>query len=297
MIDNALINNPPEHNRTILKYFENFPVYLLSHQLTYHRKVRHIQPGLEITFTHEGRATFVVGHQSYIQTAGSLMIVPGHIPHQVFIDPMMKYKRTVLCIDSREPHNKNVFGLHSLVEGNWFASAGLAHLKMTRKEYIQFIQLVRQMEEEMKLKLSGWRSMLLSQLMGISVLLQRKLEQHHNIDDLSPESIQNANVVDMCCQYIQKGLQDDLSLQRMAKLVSVSPEHLTRLFRKEKGMAYYRYVLLQRIEESKRLLIELPELSVTDIAHSVGFSSSVQYSRMFKQITGLTPSDFRRING
>lgn len=293
IVDTSLITHSPIQNMEIASHFSWFPVYVREHQLLYHRKSRHTQPGLEITFTHSGRAAFVVGNRIHMQHAGSLVMVPGHIPHQIFIAPDMKYRRTVLCIDFQGLREQAEDGLHSLLEPEWFLQAGFRHLTLQPETFAELIGFTHKMSEEMKAQRSGWRRMVLSHLMGVSVLLQRTMERDAEHRAEEPRGLKGHELVELCCRYIEDHLQEDLSLQKVAKRFSVSPEHLTRLFRKERGDAFYRHVLLQRILRSERLLLAFPEMSVTEVAGAVGFSSSIQFSRMFKRFLDQTPSEFR----
>lgn len=293
IVDPSLITHSPIQNMEITRHFSWFPVYVREHQLTYHRKSWHTQPGLEITLTHSGRAAFVVGDRIYMQHAGSLMMVPGHIPHQVFIAPDMKYHRTVLCLDYNGLQEQVGDGLHSLLEPEWFLQSGFRHLTLQPDTFAELVGLTHKLSEEMKAQRSGWRRMVLSHVMGISVLLQRMTERDAGLQAEESRGLKGQELVELCCRYIEDHLQEDLSLQNVAKRFSVSPEHLTRLFRKERGDAFYRYVLLQRILRSKRLLLAFPEMSVTEVAGAVGFSSSIQFSRMFKRFLDQTPSEFR----
>lgn len=64
---------------------------------------------------------------------------------------------------------------------------------------------------------------------------------------------------------------------------------------KETGMPYTRYVLHRRISESCSLLSESDE-SIEFIAGYVGFSDSKAFRSEFKELTGMSPREYRRIN-
>ena len=57
-------------------------------------------------------------------------------------------------------------------------------------------------------------------------------------------------------------------------------------------MSFYKYLNQKRIENAERLLIN-PEVSVTEVSLSSGFTSLSSFIRMFKQIKGCTPSEYR----
>ena len=70
--------------------------------------------------------------------------------------------------------------------------------------------------------------------------------------------------------------------------------YLTNLFSEVEGQKIEQYMILQRIEKVKELLV-YDELSLSEIADKTGFSSSAHLSGQFKKMTGLTPSYFKKI--
>jgi AraC family transcriptional regulator len=64
------------------------------------------------------------------------------------------------------------------------------------------------------------------------------------------------------------------------------------VFRASFGIAPYRFVMQQRIEEVRRMLAR-PDLSATQIATALGFSSQSHLVKVFRQFTGVTPKQYR----
>jgi AraC family transcriptional regulator len=94
--------------------------------------------------------------------------------------------------------------------------------------------------------------------------------------------------------YINQHLQQDLSIEAIAALVQLSPYHFSRLFKQSTGLSPYQYILHCRIDYAKQLL-QQPHLSISEIAHSVGFVSQSHFHRHFKRIVGSTPRQFRSL--
>lgn len=71
---------------------------------------------------------------------------------------------------------------------------------------------------------------------------------------------------------------------------------LSKLFSEVEGITIEQYFILQKIERAKELLV-YGELSLTEIAYELGYSSVAHISSQFKKVTGLTPSHFRNLRG
>jgi len=97
---------------------------------------------------------------------------------------------------------------------------------------------------------------------------------------------------------IEKQFADpDLGLDKLAAVLSVSPQHLNALFRKNWGLSPYQYLLRFRIQKAKELLLSEPQRPVKEIARAVGFRETSHFIRMFRKMSGVTPTHFRRQYG
>jgi len=92
---------------------------------------------------------------------------------------------------------------------------------------------------------------------------------------------------------MQSGIDRDLTLSRIAHSVSLTPEHLCRLFKAETGNSPMSYLKLQRIELAQSLLTTT-FLTLKEIMLRVGASDQSHFMRDFKSACGMTPSDYRR---
>ena len=92
--------------------------------------------------------------------------------------------------------------------------------------------------------------------------------------------------------HINHDLTQDLSLKAQANLLSVTPSYLSHLFKKETGMTLSNYVNQQRINHAKYLLTNT-DLQIQQIAHDCGYIDICYFTKVFKKITGVTPSEYR----
>ncbi|HYE07443.1 MAG TPA: AraC family transcriptional regulator [Planctomycetota bacterium] len=83
------------------------------------------------------------------------------------------------------------------------------------------------------------------------------------------------------------------ALADLAATVDLSPSALSHRFQRETGMSVMARVRWLRIREARRLLSE-PDATVAAVARAVGFSSPFHLSRVFRQVTGMSPGEFRR---
>ena len=112
-----------------------------------------------------------------------------------------------------------------------------------------------------------------------------RLVRRHCVKNFSP-LIQKAII------KIEGDLAGDLSLNALAKETSVSPNYFSSLFKKETGLPLTQYVNNKRMEYAKHLL-KTTSLQVQTIAQHTGILDLHYFCRLFKSVTGKTPSEYR----
>ena len=95
-------------------------------------------------------------------------------------------------------------------------------------------------------------------------------------------------------QYIHQNLSEDLSLQTIATHIGFSQYYFCRLFKESTGLTPYQYIIQQRIERAKQLLIQ-DHYSIVDIALQVGFANQSHFCQRFRRITGVSPRTYRKL--
>ena len=87
-----------------------------------------------------------------------------------------------------------------------------------------------------------------------------------------------------------------LDIPALAGVANVSEAHFIRTFRATFGETPHRYLQRRRVERAMFLLRET-QRSITDICLDVGFTSLGTFSRTFREIVGVNPTDYRSISG
>ncbi len=88
---------------------------------------------------------------------------------------------------------------------------------------------------------------------------------------------------------------EGITIRDMATELGVTVHQLSEILNNHMGKNFNSYINSYRIEESKKLLLEKPEMSIIVISGDVGFSSSSMFSTIFSKIEGLSPREFRKI--
>ncbi len=120
--------------------------------------------------------------------------------------------------------------------------------------------------------------------------MQKKIQEIRSI-----KASRASSLLSLVLGYIHKNYGTELSLESAAEVVRVSPFYLSKLFRKETGKTFIDYLTEFRIKKAKELL-SIPTNNVKDVCYMVGYRDPNYFARVFKKISGITPTEYRDKN-
>ena len=94
--------------------------------------------------------------------------------------------------------------------------------------------------------------------------------------------------------YLGAHLDEDVSLVELSNLVGLSPSHFCRAFKDSVGQSPHAWLIEQRMERAREMMLLHPLMGLTEIALSVGYQSQAAFGTAFKRTTGWTPHQWRR---
>ena len=92
--------------------------------------------------------------------------------------------------------------------------------------------------------------------------------------------------------FINQNSSRDIHLQELADLAGISTNYFCALFKTTTGMTAYQYILQCRIDRAKQYLRD-PKFSIDDAGTASGFSNQSHFTKVFRRMTGRTPSNYR----
>ena len=95
--------------------------------------------------------------------------------------------------------------------------------------------------------------------------------------------------------YIEQHYKENITLDLLAEKASINKYYMAHAFKREYGVSPINYLIACRIQEGKRLLAET-DLSLSQIATVLGFSSSSYFSQSFRNAEGTSPTEYRKVN-
>jgi len=100
-----------------------------------------------------------------------------------------------------------------------------------------------------------------------------------------------ADVFKRVVDYMDANINDHLSIEQICRDNMIGRTQLQKIFQKEAGVSVIEYFTRLKIDAAKHM-IRIGRLNFTQISEQLGYSSIHYFSRQFKKVTGMTPSDY-----
>lgn len=201
------------------------------------------------------------------------------------LEKIFKYKPDIMLIDVQMPY-KN--GLEVMKEAN---EAGICPKTIILSGYDEFAYAQQAIK-------CGALEYLLKPCRSTDILM--KVERLVEIKESSTPSLGHEKeethgnqIVNMAVEYINEHYMESISLTKAAEEVGVTPGYLTTLFAQTIGDGFVDYLNKIRIDRACNYLHD-GQLKIYEVAYKVGFKDEKYFARVFKKITQVSPSQFRK---
>ena len=105
--------------------------------------------------------------------------------------------------------------------------------------------------------------------------------------------VENRDVAGIAIDYMQKHINQILTLQEIALSVNLSVSHFAAIFHKRTGFAPIEYFNHLKIQKASQYL-QFTQDRVNEIANKLGIDDSYYFSRLFKKLMGISPIEYRK---
>lgn len=150
-------------------------------------------------------------------------------------------------------------------------------------------QLLKRIIHESNVKIPGYNTIIKSLFIDMIFNLFRQQSGFRLINNFTSE-------INAIIDYIKDNYMNKIRLRDIADHIHLQPAYISSLFKKQTGYTLTEFIKRQRVISAKRLLLET-DRKIQDIAYDTGFYDIHHFSRIFKQLKGLTPGQYRNIKG
>ena len=238
--------------------------------------VPHTHSHTELFYIVGGKGQFLIEDQAFPVDVNNLVIINPNVTHTEASLNAQPLEYIVLGIDGIELVNsKSTNGRYCILDSS---------------ESMEISSCLRNILREMELKNTGYEDICQAYMEILIIRLMR------NTALAVPEEPQTISGNRQCAavrRYIDLHFKEALTLEQLSEEAHMNKYYLSHAFKREYGVSPINYMISRRIEESKYLLAET-DLSLSQIAQLLGFSSLSYFSQVFRRTQDSSPMEYRQ---
>lgn len=241
---------------------------------------------VELNYLPEGSLTYLMGGRRVLVPAQRLTVFWATVPHQIV------------------EHEGNSPYFVATVPFAWFLKWGLPnnlHMRIVHWEMVVDSAVCKPEREQFMFE--QWIHDVEDELLAPAVALEiqaRLLRLARHLTDEPEENerqlpvqLESQDKAEQMACFISRSYGQRLTIPQIAADVDLHPDYAATLFKKTFGTTIVNFITRHRIAHAQRLLLTTDD-QIISIAGDAGFDSLSRFNRAFKQITGMTPREYRR---
>ena len=238
--------------------------------------VPHTHNHMELFYIVGGNGQFLIQDQLYPVNANNLVIINPNVTHTEVSLNAQPLEYIVLGIDGIElATSENSNGQFNILD----------HF-----ESVEISGCLRNILREMEQKNTGYEDICQAYM---EILIIRLMRNTALSVPTVPQVVSGNRQCAAVKRYIDLHFKESLTLDQLADEVHMNKFYLSHAFKREYGVSPINYMTHKRIEESKYLLAET-DLSMSQIAQLLGFSSLSNFSQVFRRTQAVSPMEYRQ---
>jgi len=239
-----------------------------------------IKDHYKIHFIHSGKGIFQIGNETYSLSKGQgFLISPNSIS---------MYKA-----DEEDPWSYSWIAFNGLNAEVYLNRANLTIdspiFKYDKDDKIN--KCFEKMEQNYDIKENEDIKLLGLLYEFLALIIEANPVKNGKVSPLKKKDIYIKKTI----EFIESNYSTKISVEEMAARIGLNRKYLSTLFKETLNISLQDFLIQYRLNKARELMIN-PNLSIGEIAISVGYNDMFQFSHAFKKLNGLSPSDFRNKN-
>lgn len=238
----------------------------------------HYHDYYELYFLDNGERYHYIDDKLYKTEAGDCIIFPPQTMHRSYSEQGCTFSRIVLYF---RPDIISSDALRQKLANSYCVyKSDTESLKMLRRLMYYFL--------EAQNSASAYKQEQMEALVNLIIIIVLEMKE-------STIGIERHNRTTQIINYINNNYEHDISLDVLADMFHISTYYLCREFKKNTNRTVVDYIKHTRIMNAERLFKETDK-NVTEVATLTGFSNLTHFNRVFKEIAGVNPSQFKKLH-
>lgn len=252
----------------------------------------HWHEHMEFIYITAGKASFHIDRRQFDAEPGDFLVVPSgglHVGYASSAETVefwsLVFSRTLVDSPFHDP-------IHDHYLSPYLSGSTAYPVKLEEQSVLRRIRLIfNGIIDEYKSKEPAYELIVKSQVLLILSLLSRHSAANRT-DGPAPQPNKRIDRIKEALLYIRQHYDKKLTLTEAARMVNLTPYYFCNVFKAATGRTFVDYVNRYRMDIAERLLKE--GATVTEAAAKVGYDNLNYFTKTFKRIKGVTPSEMKK---
>ena len=238
----------------------------------------HTHPFTELFYVVDGKGEFIIQQQRFAVKANDFVIINPHVEHTE-------------VSSSEDPLEYIVVGIQGVSFSNLTTQDqanqpfSFFNLRDEQKDILRYLNVMVQEATNQAMSYE----LVCHNLLEILLI---KILRHQHFELEVDSKNKTSKDIAFIKHYLKTYYRESIQLEDLASMTHLSRFYISHSFKKDVGLSPMEYLMTIRIKESK-ILLRTTNYSVSQIADIVGFTTPTYFSKQFRKVTGISPSDYR----
>lgn len=247
----------------------------------------HFENVYQILFMISGKIQYQVGDKQYQVSKGGMIVLNTMEEHTLKV---LEYPYERYIIQIRPDFFQQEVKYPEVIAVFIKRPANFSHLlRVSEPVWNYLYEIIQEMEREYRGQKKYWELYVGANLRRMFITIYRECADVLSIMKIGTGVTVAYNVMN----YLNHHFTENITVDQVANELFLNKDYISHVFKEETGFSVISYVISLRINQAKLLLSETDQ-SVTDIAASCGYTDFTYFSKQFKKLVGMSPSQFRK---
>lgn len=248
----------------------------------------HQHEEIQLSYIVAGKGTFIVGDTIRDFQANNVLLFGSNVPHVLKSDVSNEEDSYMISLFfTNDSFGKHFFELPKLQQIQQLLHDANFGVKFTEKQLV-FKSLFEDVLHQNTIRQFATFFEILS------LLTQTKYETVASFINTKNYSDDEGKRMSAVFEFVMNHFDQKIVLDDIATIANMTPNAFCKYFKQRTNKTFFKFLTEVRIENACKFLTNSTHLAIADIAYSCGFFNVSNFNRKFKEIKGVTPTEFRK---
>lgn len=256
---------------------------------TFYEKL-HQHEEIQLSYVISGKGTFIVGDTIRDFQSDDVLLFGSNIPHVLKSDVSTEQDSYMISVFfTHNSFGKHFFTLPKLQNVKRLLNDASFGVKFQEHQAVLKLLFEAILNQKTIKRFATFFEIL-------SILTESKYETVSSFINTKNYTDDEGKRMSAVFEFVMNHFDQKIVLEEIATIANMTPNAFCKYFKQRTNKTFFQFLTAIRIENACKFLSNQQQLSISDIAHYCGFFNISNFNRKFKEIKGITPTEFRKLS-